>query len=177
MKFLLCLLCSFLVNASEISERNRTGARSPLPQIVIPSSFDSTTTAVSDDDIVCNAALNFINQHKLPSVPDMEKYVKQVIQEDRTSPIFNEVPLRQIADDIKNIASQTLRSASPNYYLQELIIKAHQKALEDQQVLLFYAKKEIDARVSKLKTAFISTLCTAVFGSLSTVLVKYNTSC
>ncbi len=142
---LLYLLLIFQV-AQPMHQRQNT-------PIVMPSSGDSVLTIESEDEILCTNVLEYINKHRGNSLLDLRSYVKEVVEEQRSSPIADQV--------------------SP----ESLALLASQRAINAQQELLSAITTKVNSQFSKKTTATICGFCTSIVTVVASILVHYNQKC
>ena len=151
----------------EISHR---APRTPIPDIVVSDHSDSSYSL--DEEIVCAAAVEAFDKHRKPSVPCIRKHIQEVIQEEKSSPV------NDISRTSRNIARLRsgdfpLDGSDSINYINNIVIKATQKALEEQQKNLQLKQSKIDSRLTKKQTAAICGLLSTIMSGVVAIIVKY----
>jgi hypothetical protein len=125
----------------------------------------------SEEDILFVAAADLLYNHAEHTLPLMENYIREILSEDKTSPLIN---FKQLSESVDSMSDPSQKGDPSNIaltYLQNVLIKASQKALSDQQKNIHQHKSDSSRNVTRRNIAII---CGIISTLISTLSVKYT---
>lgn len=152
------------------NEPIRTPVPAPLrPNIVLPPSLAEISSDDSScEEIVCNAALETFIKYNGNSSFNLKKHIKEVLQEDKKSPLIDH---EKISKNVARLQSSgPTPIADPLVYIHEVVIKATEKALAEQEQI-------IKSQVSKKLAAVFCASFSSIFSTVVGLIVHYKGSC
>lgn len=129
----------------------------------------------SDEDVLINAALEVLRKNSLQVPTVVEKYIKKIIQEDKQSPVIDHKRLSM--SFYRHESSQPSSSSSLSegtLYIHDVLIKASQQALEEQEQVLKEINQKISQRLNKRSVVLIVGAVSAAMTTAASLIVKYK---
>ena len=138
--------------------------------------FTSSNSSFDEEDILVNAALQVLRKNSLTVPKLVEFYVKKIIDEDKKSPVIDQKRLSlsfyRRDSSYRSLSPSSLSEGT--LYINDVLIKASQKALEDQEKVLQDIRKRMKERLNKRSVVILVGSVSAVVTTVASLIVKYN---
>jgi hypothetical protein len=126
----------------------------------------------SDEDILVNAALEIFrkNSGSIPTV--VERHVKKIIEDDKKSPFVDHKKLSMSFYRRDSASNSSLSEGT--MYLHDVLMKASQQALEEQERTLQEINKKISQKLNRRSVAILVGSVSAIMTTIASLIVKYK---
>jgi hypothetical protein len=148
----------------------------PPPEIVIPRNDSGYNGSESSEDILCDAAMEMFARFRRPTVPCIKRHVLDIIKEEQSSPLIDH---QRMSENLVRIRSGgfPIDGADSINYINQLVIKATQKALEEQQGLISIKDNKINNRLTRKRAAAICGILSSLSTTIVGLVIHYKGSC